>query len=262
MNAANRINTLVEHYIEAVDSGAKTGYKIVPIDPNNLEAYYVLISPLKGIYKNHKYIMEFRTRYGTNEIYTFPLQPPKLQILSKIYHVNINEHGNICVDILKNADKWSPMNSFNSTIQSIMLLFELPNTSSPFNAEASSIWAECHERYAKTCSKNLSYEEEEELMNICFAAYAKKALQVASTNKMSDFAKWFPELSSKKDIANEIALSDNLKQYREMYEINKARKIRNAARKKSLEDVVETPDEPKEQEKTTKKPPRWLRHQK
>ena len=272
MNAAQRINSLVEHYIEAVESGPKAGYKIVPIDPDNLEAYYVLISPLKGIYKNHKYIMEFKTRYGANEIYTFPLQPPKLQLLSNIYHVNINGSGGICVDILKYADKWSPMNSFTSVIQSIILLFESPNTSSPYNGEASAVWADCYERYSKDTAdsqlKEMTCEEEEEMFKKYYAPYMKKAMAVASTNKLSKFAKWFPELSDKKNIDNEVALAENLKQYQEMYELNKARKARNAANKKLIEN--NTPDQPLTEkinddliEKINdKKPPRWARHQK
>lgn len=36
----------------------------------------------------------------------YPFKPPKIKFSTNIYHMNITEKGEICLDILK--DKWSP----------------------------------------------------------------------------------------------------------------------------------------------------------
>uniref|UniRef100_A0A914PZN4 UBC core domain-containing protein n=1 Tax=Panagrolaimus davidi TaxID=227884 RepID=A0A914PZN4_9BILA len=43
-----------------------------------------------------------------------PFKPPKIYFISHIYHPNIDEHGNICMDILNTA--WSPAYSVSKGI--------------------------------------------------------------------------------------------------------------------------------------------------
>jgi ubiquitin-conjugating enzyme E2 C len=55
------------------------------------------------------------------------------------WHPNVDEHGNICLDILK--DKWSAAFSVTTILQSLRSLLSDPNNDSPLNVQAAQLWA-------------------------------------------------------------------------------------------------------------------------
>jgi ubiquitin-conjugating enzyme E2 D/E len=59
----------------------------------------------------------------------FPMSPPTATFLTKIYHPNINDAGNVCIDILK--DKWSPAFTMEKILLSISSMLDDPNPSDP-----------------------------------------------------------------------------------------------------------------------------------
>lgn len=68
----------------------------------------------------------------------YPYISPKVKFLTKIFHPNINEGGEICLDILKHH--WSAAYSVANLLLSISELIYEPNPSDPFNTEAANLY--------------------------------------------------------------------------------------------------------------------------
>ncbi|KAI5181574.1 ubiquitin-conjugating enzyme E2 A [Nematocida sp. AWRm80] len=69
---------------------------------------------------------------------TYPLHPPEVSFITKIFHPNVYENGELCLDILKN--KWNPTYGIGQVLLCIQSLLNDPNTDSPANANASDLY--------------------------------------------------------------------------------------------------------------------------
>ncbi|CAG8493716.1 15967_t:CDS:10 [Funneliformis mosseae] len=103
-------------------------------DSDNLFSWVGSITGPEGtIYEGltYKIIMKFPSDY--------PFSAPCVQFQTRCYHPNIDEIGNICLDILK--DNWSAIYNVTSILVSLQSLLGEPNIDSPLNNEAAELWA-------------------------------------------------------------------------------------------------------------------------
>lgn len=68
----------------------------------------------------------------------YPMEPPQVRFVTRIYHPNIDQIGRICLDILK--DKWSPALQVRTVLLSIQALMSAPNPDDPLNNTAAEHW--------------------------------------------------------------------------------------------------------------------------
>lgn len=79
--------------------------------------------------------------------YDFPFSPPTYRFTPAIYHPNVYRDGRLCISILHqggdpttdepDSETWSPAQTVESVLISIVSLLEDPNVSSPANIDAS-----------------------------------------------------------------------------------------------------------------------------
>lgn len=181
-------------FLEAQIVGSKEGFSIVQVNEDSLEEFLVLLRPPSGIYSGQYQILRLCTSYGSNERYQYPKNPPSVKFVTKVYHTNVSSSGSICVDILKDSKAWMPTYRLADVIMNIVLLYLNPNTSDPFNGEASRGYTDCEKRFKSMRKKGMSYQDEEKIREECFAGYVAETEKVASKNDMKPYEKYFPVL--------------------------------------------------------------------
>ncbi|XP_022747482.1 probable ubiquitin-conjugating enzyme E2 C [Durio zibethinus] len=68
----------------------------------------------------------------------YPFKPPQVKFETMCFHPNIDQFGNICLDILQ--DKWSSAYDCRTILLSVQSLLGEPNPESPLNTYAAALW--------------------------------------------------------------------------------------------------------------------------
>ena len=124
---ANSAQIRLNKDLEEVVSGNEA--EISFPDPNNIQKFIIRIIPTNGIWRGGKFEFLFDI---PDE---WPIQRPKVTIVTRVWHPNISEDGPVCLNILR--DNYSPVTSINHLIQGLYFLFSEPNPNSPLNTDAS-----------------------------------------------------------------------------------------------------------------------------
>jgi ubiquitin-conjugating enzyme E2 D/E len=71
-----------------------------PVQENLFHWQGKIVGPTGSPYEGGVFLLDLKFPVD------YPFKPPRVQFITKIYHVNVNKVGGICLDNL--SDQWSP----------------------------------------------------------------------------------------------------------------------------------------------------------
>ncbi|KAK8167665.1 ubiquitin-conjugating enzyme/RWD-like protein [Phyllosticta citrichinensis] len=94
----------------------------------------------------------------------YPLLPPKMKFETPIFHPNIYPSGEVCISILhppgddkygyeSASERWSPVQTPETILLSVISMLSSPNDESPANVEAGRLWREDSKEFKKRVRK-------------------------------------------------------------------------------------------------------------
>ncbi|XP_059291545.1 NEDD8-conjugating enzyme Ubc12-like [Lycium ferocissimum] len=99
-----------------------------PNGKDDLMYFEVTIIPDEGYYMGGAFPFSFQIPP------VYPHDPPKVKCKIKVYHPNIDDEGNVCLNILR--EDWKPVLNINAVVYGLYHLFTEPNPDDPLNHDA------------------------------------------------------------------------------------------------------------------------------
>ena len=123
--------------------------KFILPNKNDLLTFNFEISPQSDSYWfGGKYLFQFSIPSN------YPLIPPEIKCLTKIYHPNIDNQGRICLQILK-SDQWSPTLNIEHILHHILNIFYHPNGTMYNNKDAGKEFNQNINKFKETVKQTL-----------------------------------------------------------------------------------------------------------
>mmetsp|Transcript_51257 Transcript_51257/g.70397 ORF Transcript_51257/g.70397 Transcript_51257/m.70397 type:complete len:152 (-) Transcript_51257:104-559(-) len=115
----------IEKETQKLQQEPSPGVEAKPDQANYRYFHITMLGPDGTPYDKGVYNLELFLPEG------YPMEPPKVRFLTKIYHPNIDKLGRICLDVLK--DKWSPALQIRTVLLSIQALLSSPEPDDPLD---------------------------------------------------------------------------------------------------------------------------------
>jgi ubiquitin-conjugating enzyme E2 C len=129
---------------KAINSNKKIYDKMFSIKMNSDDVFdwkAKIYGPENSLYEGYEF--EVSIKLSVN----YPNTPPTVRFISPIKHLNINESGNVCMDILKG--KWTSSHNIVSILLSLIILLKEPNSDSPYNSQLIKLYSSDKNKYVE-----------------------------------------------------------------------------------------------------------------
>ncbi|KAM7539614.1 hypothetical protein Aperf_G00000024207 [Anoplocephala perfoliata] len=148
INASVRDKLLAQE-IPDIKTNLPNTCKITYPDPNKLHEFRLEISPKEGIWQHGHFVFDF------NVPETYNHAPPVVKCLTKIWHPNIDENGNVCLSILRpsslDSTGWAPTRKIMDVIWGLESLFgDLCDFGDALNMKAAEQYSRDRESFYRT----------------------------------------------------------------------------------------------------------------
>ncbi|KAK2507045.1 hypothetical protein MC885_017048 [Smutsia gigantea] len=131
------------------------GFRVTLVDEGDLYNWEVAIFGPPNTYYEGGYF-KARLKFPID----YPYSPPAFRFLTKMWHPNIYETGDVCISILHPpvddpqsgelpSERWNPTQNVRTILLSIISLLNEPNTFSPANVDASVMYRKWKESKGK-----------------------------------------------------------------------------------------------------------------
>ena len=96
----------------------------------------------------------------------YPLSPPTMRFVSELFHPNIYADGRVCISILhpagedplgyeSSSERWSPVQSIEKILISVVSMLAEPNDESPANVDAAKMYREERNKFNDIARKSV-----------------------------------------------------------------------------------------------------------
>ena len=157
---------LLGKQLKEIKKNSMEGFSAGLVDEDIFRWQIIILGPPDTMYEGgfFKAIMEFPQNY--------PVYPPTLTFNSKIWHPNIFIDGRVCISILhppgddqwgyeKASERWSPVQTVESILLSVISLLSDFNTDSPANIDAAKQYKEDLSGFKKKVSQLVRKSQED-----------------------------------------------------------------------------------------------------
>jgi len=117
-------------------------FRNINVNDSNMLLWQGLLVPDKEPYNKgaFKIQIDFPAEY--------PFKPPKVTFLTKIYHPNVDEKGQVCLGIIA-PENWKPATKTDQVIESLVSLVHEPEPEHPLRAELAEEYVKDKKKFMK-----------------------------------------------------------------------------------------------------------------
>ncbi|XP_065573510.1 ubiquitin-conjugating enzyme E2 R2-like isoform X1 [Artemia franciscana] len=157
MEASSSASRALQLEYRSLQEEPVEGFRVKMNEENMFEWDVAIFGPPDTLYQGgyFKVVVKFPADY--------PYSPPHVRFVTKLWHPNVYENGDLCISILHPpvddpqsgelpCERWNPTQNVRTVLLSVISLLNEPNCSSPANVDASVMYRKWKE------SKDKEYE--------------------------------------------------------------------------------------------------------